>query len=123
MTSKIKIMLLVQGIILLAGTITTAIILLTFSRDCNILVTYDMLCPSCGGRAMVENVATGNIITAFIAHPIYFIGITYLLVLNVIFIINSFREKPICKWIYPKISYLIVFIILLAIFTVVRNIV
>jgi|GEM_PF-4639409 len=66
-----------------------------------------------------------DIISAFRMHPIFFITLIYLALLNIVFIINSFRENNIkvTKWVYPRWTYLIVFFISIIVFTIVRNIV
>ncbi len=79
------------------------------------------LCPACGGTKCVIFLLKGNLIEAFFSHILFFIGIVYLLVVNVIYIINLNRKKKMAKILYPKTLYGIIFVVLLIIYTIVRN--
>lgn len=88
---------------------------------CWIYQTTGLLCPACGGTRCVVNLVKGNWIEAFFSHIVFFIGIGYLLIINIIYIINLNREKKIATWLYPKYWYSIIFAIILIIYTIVRN--
>ena len=74
---------------------------------------------------MANYLLRGEILSAFTIQPVFFVSVIYLAILNIVFIINSFRQKDITitRWIYPKLPHLIVFIISLIVFTIVRNVV
>jgi len=126
MSDKVKKMLKIElGILILVLIIFIAILTNVISNFplCIINQRFGILCPSCGGTRCVVNLVLGNYAQSFLFHPIFFITIIYLGIANIIYIINSFREKPILEWIYPKSKFWIIFIIIVLIFTIIRNII
>ena len=91
--------------------------------ECLIKKNLHILCPSCGGTRCVINFVSGNFKASFIYHPVFFITIIYLLIVNIIFIINSFKKRKILTFLYPKEKFWIAFIIVIIIFTIARNLV
>lgn len=89
--------------------------------SCWIYQATGLLCPACGGTRCIVHIVKGNWIEAFYSHMIFFIGILYLLMVNIVYLINLNKEKKIGTWIYPKYWYAIVFAVLLIIYTIVRN--
>lgn len=79
------------------------------------------LCPACGGTRCVSYLIKGNIVEAFFSHMVFFIGIFYLGMVNIVYIINLNRKKKIAIWLYPSYWHVVVFIILLLIYTILRN--
>ena len=121
MTNKVERMLLVESGVILALILMIVFLNSNINIPCYILKNYGIICPSCGGTRMMGHLLAGHMDEAFMMHPIFFISILYLCFLNGIFIINSFRENEIGKWIYPNKIYIIIFIIALIVFTIVRN--
>lgn len=80
-----------------------------------------LLCPACGGTRFVTYLIKGDFIKAFFSHMIFFIVFLYLFILNMLYLINLNREKKIGKWFYPKYWYVIIFTIVLIIYTIARN--
>lgn len=89
--------------------------------QCWIYKTIGLLCPACGGTRCVIQMLKGNWIKAFFSHMVFFVGILYLLIVNIVYLINLNKEKKIATWIYPKYWYAIIFAILLIIYTIIRN--
>lgn len=89
--------------------------------QCWVYQTTGLLCPSCGGTRCVIDMLKGNWIEAFFSHMVFFVGILYLIVLNIIYLINLKKEKKIITWMYPKYWHVIIFAILLIIYTIARN--
>lgn len=89
--------------------------------QCWIYKTTGILCPACGGTRCIINILNGNFKQAFFSHEIFFIGIIYLIIINIIYIININRKNKILTWIYPKYWYSIIFAIILTTFTIMRN--
>ena len=89
---------------------------------CIINEYFHILCPSCGGTRCVVNFINGNFMDSFKYHPIFFIMIVYLIILNIVFIINSLKSGQKIKFIYPKNKFWIIFIVVLFIFTIFRNV-
>ena len=122
---KYKKMLCIQIIILIFIVLLYIIIkspLIKMVPNCWINETFGILCPSCGATRCLINLLNGNIIKAFKFHPIFFLTIIYLLILDIVYIINTITNKNIWKWIYPKPYYYIVWAIILATYTILRNI-
>ena len=125
MNKKIKnVILLELGIIFLVLIIFIIIKteLINVVPQCIIKKNFNILCPGCGGTRCVTNFASGNFKASFLYHPVFFITIIYLLIVNIVFIINSFKKKEILTFLYPKEKFWIAFIIVIIIFTIARNI-
>ena len=91
--------------------------------SCWIYQTTGLLCPACGGTRCVVFMLQGKWIQAFFSHMIFFIGILYLLVLNVLVILNLNKEKKIASWLYPKWWYAIIFAIMWIGYAILRNVI
>lgn len=126
MNKKIKNMLLLELGIIFLVLIIFIIVKFNMTKYMPTCFAYDkfgILCPSCGGTRCVTNFALGNLRASFSYHPIFFITIIYLGIVNIIYIINSFRKKEIATFLYPKTKFWIAFLIILVIYTVFRNMV
>lgn len=88
---------------------------------CIINKTYGILCPSCGGTRCIINFVMGNYKDSFLYHPIFFITIIYLILVNILYVINSFRKKKVATFLYPKEKFWIIYVIVLVIYTIIRN--
>ena len=95
---------------------------INYMPECYIKSHYNILCPSCGGTRCVISFLNGNFIKAFKYNIVFFITIIYLIVLNVVYIINSFKKKKILEMIYPKWWQVIIWVCILLIYTIIRNI-
>ncbi len=67
---------------------------------CMVKEYLGILCPGCGGTTCVANILNGNFISAAKANIIIFIAILYFMILNIVYIINTFRKKEVLKCIY-----------------------
>ena len=87
--------------------------------SCIIKDNTGFLCPACFGTTFAIEMANFNFIKAFKIHPVFFILIVYLALLDIIYIINVLFNKRIniFKW-----WHVIIWIILLIIYTILRNI-
>lgn len=94
---------------------------LTKIPTCWVYQATGFFCPACGGTRCVMNLLKGNWVEAFFSHIVFFIGVVYLLVINIVYLINLNKEKKIATWIYPHYWYVIIFAIVLIIYTIVRN--
>lgn len=89
---------------------------------CYIKERLNILCPGCGGTRCIRSLFKGDIVSAFLFHPIITITAIYLFLCNIIYLINRKREKKIMTWIYPKYYYTIILAVILVVFTILRNI-
>lgn len=124
MTSKIKKMLILELGILLLVLIIFIIIkykIFTILPQCPFNKFFNLQCPSCGGTRCIVNFALGNFKESFYYHPIFFLTIIYLIAINLLYIVNAFRKKDIATFLYPKTKFWIIWIIILLVFTVIRN--
>lgn len=96
--------------------------IIKYIPECIVYKYLNIYCPSCGGTRCIKNILQGNIIQAFNEHSIFFIAIIYILLLNIIYLINLNRKSKILTHIYPKCWYAIVFGVLVIIYTIIRNI-
>lgn len=125
MKQKVKKMLYLELGILFLVLIIFIIIksdMIKFLPACIINKTFGILCPSCGGTRCIINFINGNFKESFIYHPVFFITIIYLLLVNLLYIVNSFRKKEMLTFLYPKEKFWIGFVIVLLIYTIIRNI-
>lgn len=86
---------------------------------------YDKIgvyCFSCGGTRCIQNIMKGNLLEAFYANSIIFIGIIYFILLNTIYLYNLGKEEKKLTWLYPKWWYIIIFVTIWIIYIIVRNI-
>lgn len=90
--------------------------------ECYFYKNYGILCPSCGGTRCVTNFFQGNLTEAFKYNKIYFVMILYLIILNIVIIINLISKKERMTILYPRIKYLYVFVLVCLIYFVFRNI-
>lgn len=126
MRKKVKTMLILElGIVFLVLIIFIIINqnLIKFLPPCPINKFFGVLCPSCGGTRCVTNFVLGNFAESFFYHSILFITILYLLLVNLLYIINTLAKTQIATFLYPKTKFWIAFLIILLIFTIIRNIV
>ena len=96
--------------------------IVNYMPECIIHKHTRLLCPGCGGTRCVINFMQGNFKQSFIYHPIFFITFLYLIFTNFLYIINSFKKKEFLTFLYPKEKFWICFIIIILIFTLIRNI-
>ncbi len=89
--------------------------------QCWVYNNTGLYCPSCGGTRCIINIFNGNLVGAFFSHMVFFMAIIYLLIIDIVYIINLNKEKKILTWIYPKYWYAIIFAIILIIYTIMRN--
>lgn len=90
--------------------------------ECIVYKYLHIYCPSCGGTRCITNILSGNFIQAFKNNSIFFISIIYLMIFNIVYLINLNRKNKILTFIYPKYYHAIIFGILVAIYTIFRNI-
>jgi len=124
MKQKVKKMILLElGIIFLVLILFIIIKyrLYIYIPSCIVKEKFGIICPSCGGTRCVINLLNGNYIESFLYHPIFFITIIYLFIVNILYIVNSFRKKEILSFLYPKTIFWITFVIVLIIYTVIKN--
>ena len=122
MNKKSIIIIGIELVILIVVTIILNTNLINYIPQCWIYQTTGILCPACGGTKCVVNIFQGNIKEAFFSHMIFFITIIYWVICNIVYIINLNQKKKIATWIYPKYWYVIIFAIILIIYTIIRNI-
>ena len=125
MNKKIKTMLKVELLIVVLLLIIFMMVklgLVYFIPECFIHKTFGILCPACQGTRCVISFINLNFIESFNYHPVFFVTIIYLIFVNILYIINSFKKKPILTFLYPKLKFWIIFLIILGVFTVLRNV-
>ena len=111
---SIKIIL-IELLILILAIIGVNSNLMQYTPSCLFYEATNLQCPSCGGTRCVENILKGNFKEAFLFHPIFFIVIFYLMLCNIVYLINLNKKKEILTWIYPKYWYAIIFAVILVI--------
>ena len=95
---------------------------ITLIPRCKVREYLGILCPGCGGTTCVANILRGNFLTAMKANIIIFIAIIYFMILNIVYIINTFKKKQILKFVYLKEKYVYAWLAMYLVFEVVRNI-
>lgn len=94
--------------------------LVQYIPKCIFIKKLHFICPSCGGTRFMISLLNFNIIQAFCIHPVFFILICYLLLINIVYIINVICNKKIeiFRW-----WHIVFWAILMVIFTIFRNII
>lgn len=90
--------------------------------ECWIYKATGLMCPACGGTRCVSNFLQGNFKAAFSYHIVFFIAIVYLIIFNIVYLINLNKKRKIALWVYPKYWYFIILAIVLIIYSIIRNI-
>lgn len=114
---EILVIVLIIGIYIIVKTDIIKIV-----PNCYILQRTGLLCPSCGGTRCVKELVNFNIVEALKMNAFYTVTIIYLLILNIVYILNSILKTNKLKFLYIKKAHLIVWIITLFLYTVIRNI-
>ena len=81
---------------------------------------FGIFCPSCGGTRFVVNLFKFKFCNAFLIQPIFFITAIYLGILNITYIINVLFNKKINIF---RVWHVIIWLVLLLIYTVIINII
>lgn len=92
-----------------------------FIPQCWVYKNTGILCPSCGGTRCIQNIMRGNVIEAFKINPVIFIIVCYLAILNIVYLSNLNKKEKKLKYIYPKYWYVIIWVTILVLYTIVRN--
>lgn len=79
---------------------------------------FGIICPACYGTTFAIEMFNFNFAKAFLAHPLFFILAVYLALIDLIYIINVLfnRKINIFKW-----WHVLVWIVILIIYTIIRN--
>lgn len=93
----------------------------TSLSKCLINEKYNIQCPSCGGTRCFINFINMNFNEAFQNNMVFFFTIIYIIILNIIFVINFITQKRRFKWFYPTPIKCVVFSIVLVFFGIFRN--
>jgi len=123
MKKQYKILIIVEIAIILVILLTYIIVktnIIESFPKCTFYEKLGMFCPACGGTRFIANIFQLKFGDAFLIHPIFFITAIYLGILNFTYIINvCFNKKiNIFKW-----WHVIIWIVLLLIYTVIINII
>lgn len=88
---------------------------------CWIFEKTSILCPSCGGTKCIIYFLEGNFLKSCMSNMVFFIILIYLMICNIVYLINLNRTSKILIQLYPTYKHVIFFTILLIIYTIVRN--
>ena len=125
MNKKIKRMIKVELLIVVLLLIAFIVVksgIVYLIPPCPTYTLFGILCPACQGTRCVMHFMQGDFIGSFLYHQIFFFTIIYMFLVNILFIVNSFRKKEILTFLYPKTKFWIGYIVVILIFTVCRNI-
>lgn len=93
----------------------------TIFSKCFLHESFNILCPTCGGTRCVINFLQMNWKQSFENHPIFFLTIIYIMLINIVFLINCITGRENFRWIYPSWKKYAIYIFLLISFTIARN--
>lgn len=91
-----------------------------FVPKCIFKEIFGIICPACNGTTFAIELSKFNFANAFKVHPVFFILVIYLGLLNIIYIINVLLKRNIKIF---RLWHLIIWITLLLIYTILRNII
>lgn len=92
-----------------------------FIPQCFWYENFGILCPSCGGTRCIISFFNWDFYNSFMYNPVFFLTIIYIIILNLVTIIYLITKKSYLKCIYPKNWYLVIFAVVLLVFTLIRN--
>ncbi len=122
MRKQVKNLILVETIIIVLWLILVILLKSKYIElipKCIFKEKFGLLCPACNGTTFAVKLSRIDFKNAFRVHPIFFISVIYLGVLNIIYIANVLFKKNIklFRW-----WHLIIWVVVLVIFTILRNI-
>lgn len=124
MKKDIKELLIIETcIILITILVKFYIEIIGYFPKCYFMQTFGVFCPSCNFTRCIIELSNLDILGAFNYHPILTIGLIYLFIVNIIYIINTLTNKKILQKLYPKTWHIIVFTILLVIYAIYKNVI
>ena len=79
---------------------------------------FGIICPACYGTTFAIELSKFNFLKAFCIHPLFFILLIYLMLIDIVYVINVIFNKKIniFKW-----WYVLIWVIALVIYTVIKN--
>ena len=125
-SEETKQMLKIESIIIICVIslyITVKMDLIKILPECYFYNKLGLLCPSCGGTRCVIELMNFNFIQAIQMNGFIVITFLYLMILNIVYIYNTIRKKNKFKFLYIKNVHIIIWGVLLIIYTIFRNII
>lgn len=111
---NIKKMLILQLIIFSIGVLAIILTKTSITKlipPCTVKKAIGVICPTCGVTRCVSNFLSLNFEASFMYHPVAFILTSYLIFIDIIYIINTVFDKKFFKILYPSINLLIIFFV------------
>ena len=84
--------------------------LLSLLPTCVFRQHYGVICPTCGVTRCTINFCEFNFKQSFLYHPTFFIGMVYIILIDIAYIINTIFNRKFLKQFYPSISILCIFL-------------
>ena len=125
-SEETKQMLKIESIIIICVIslyITVKMDLIKILPECYFYNKLGLLCPRCGGTRCVIELMNFNFIQAIQMNAFIVITFLYLMILNIVYIYNTIRKKNKFKFLYIKNVHIIIWGVLLIIYTIFRNII
>jgi len=95
----LQLIFLILGVLLLVGIKTGWIYKIS---GCQIKEQFGFFCPTCGATRCMISFMNLQFQESFQYHPTFFILICYVGIADLIYIINTIRNKKILKFLYPS---------------------
>lgn len=111
-SEKKRKMLILQLILVLVGVLAILIIktdIIKLIPPCTVRSYLGIICPTCGVTRCVSNILSFDFEMAFNYHPMFFIIVIYLALVDLLYIINTWFNKHFLKFLYPSYKFLIIF--------------
>ena len=113
--SKLKRMILLQVIFLLLGVLLFIVVKYrgnVYFGDCPFKSAIGIPCPSCGGTRCIINFINMKFATSFRYHPTVFIITVYVILTDIVYIINTILRKNFLSFLYTSMVPLYIFLTL-----------
>lgn len=114
-SDKKKKMLMLQLILILVGVLAILITktdIIKLIPECTVRSCIGIICPTCGVTRCVKNMIDFNFFEAFKYHPVFFIGLCYLILIDLLYVINTWFDKNYLRFLLPSYKKLTIFYIL-----------
>lgn len=113
----------IEALIVLFIGIAYSVIKNTPLTRCIIYENFNIYCPTCGGTRCVINFLKLKWKQSFNYNPIIFFTIIYLIILNIVLVINYFSKKERFKWMLPNWGKFAIYACCLFTYGIVRNVI
>lgn len=114
--NKKKRMLILQLILILVGVLAILVIktdIIKLIPPCAVRSCFGIICPTCGVTRCINNILSLRFDLAFKYHPVFFLGVCYFIIVDLLYVVNTMFNKKFLNFLQPTYKKLTIFYVLL----------